>query len=156
MTRTVEEARLLAEKRREDGWDALVVPAVDTAAVPSDADTGEWGFVHVVPDNYADQVTAACESGSFPRYDVYRRLIGGTVCFVTELLDPATETALFVAGKYETADAGGLYREATREGTVQTRLKRLNGEVLATFEHEDVEKFFPDEMATLSGRQNDR
>lgn len=153
MTRTVEEARQLADQRREDGWDAVVVPAADTAAVPSDADTDEWGFVHVVPDNYADQITVACERGSFPRYDVYRRRVGETVCFVTELLDTDTETVLLVAGRYNTGDAAGLYREATRDGVVHTRLRRLNGDHLLTVEHEAVEKFFPDEMASLSGRQ---
>ena len=153
MTRTVEEARHLADQRREDGWNAVVVPAADTAAVPSDADTGEWGFVHVVPDNYADEIAPVCERASFPRYDVYRRRVGETVCFVTELLDPDTETVLLVAGQYGTGEAGGLYREATREGVVHTRLQRLDGELLATIEHEAVEKFFPDEMASLSGRQ---
>lgn len=153
MTRTVEEARQLADQRRADGWEAVVVPAADTAAVPSDAEADGWGFVHIVPDNYAEQVSAAFRAGSFPRYDVYRRRIGETVCFVTELLDPDTETVVLVAGKYNTGEAGGLYREATREGVVQTRLQRLDGDVLATIEHEAVEKFFPDEMASLSGRQ---
>ena len=153
MTRTVEEARLLADQRREDGWDAFVVPAVDTAPVPSDAEEGEWGFVHVVPDNYADRVAAACTNGSFPRYDIYRRRIGETVSFVTELLDPESKTVLLVAGQYTTDDATGLYREATEEGTIRTVLRRLDGERLARFEHEDVEKFFPDGMAARSGRQ---
>ena len=153
MTKTVEEARLLADERRADGWDAVVVPAADTAAVPSDAETGEWGFVHVVPDNYADRITAASKAGSFPRYDVYRRRVGETVCFVTELLDPDTDTVLLVAGQYDTGEAVGLYREATHEGVVHTRLRRLDGEPLATVEHDAVEKFFPEEMASLSGRQ---
>jgi hypothetical protein len=153
MTRTVEEARLLADQRREDGWDALVVPAVDTAPVPSDAEEREWGFVHIVPDNYAGRVAAACETGSFPRYDIYRRRIGETVSFVTELLDPEHKTVLLVAGQYTTENATGLYHEATSEGTIRTMLQRLDGDRLARFEHEDVEKFFPDGMAARSGRQ---
>jgi hypothetical protein len=95
MTRTVEEARLLADQRREDGWDALVVPAVDTAPVPSDAEEREWGFVHIVPDNYAERVAAACETGSFPRYDIYRRRIGDVlVTAISDLDDQIAELFL--------------------------------------------------------------
>lgn len=153
LTETVEDARRIAAERRESGWEALVVPAVDTAPVPADADEGYSGFVHVVPDNYAEQVTAACGRGNFPRYDVYRRQVGDAVCFVTELLDPETETALLVAGSYRLTDADALYRQASREGVVRTHLRRFDGELLGSFEHERVEKFFPDGMESLSGRR---
>lgn len=153
LTETVEDARRIAEDRREDGWEALVVPAADTAPVPADADEGYSGFVHVVPDNLADRVRAAAGRGSFPRYDVYRRQVGDAVCFVTELLDPETETALLVAGSYRLANADALYRQANREGVVRTHLRRLDGELLGSFEHERIEKFFPDGMESLSGRR---
>ena len=163
ITKTVEEAQLLADQRREAGWNALVVPAVESTAISSDsdadsdadmdADSGRWGFVHVVPADLTEQVTAACTGGTFPQYDVYRRKIGETVCFVTELLDPETATVLLVAGRYTTSDAAALYREATREGLVRTHLQDLDGEALATFEHEDVTKFFPEGMASPDGQQ---
>lgn len=157
MTKTVEEARLLADQRREAGWDALVVPAVETTAISNDSDDDtdpdSWGFVHVVLDDLSEQVTAACTGGTFPQYDVYRRKIGETVCFVTELLDPETESVLLVAGRYTTDEAAALYREATREGLVRTHLRDPDGEALATFEHEDVAKFFPEGMASPNGQE---
>lgn len=155
MTRTVDEARLLADQRREDGWDALVVPAAETIPVPSDAGE-EWGFVHTVPDTDADGVATVCKKGSFPRYDIYRRRIGETVLFITELLDLDRKTVLLVAGQYSTENAAALYREAIREGAIRTVLQRTDGERIARFEHEDVEKFFPDTMAGGSGHESGR
>lgn len=149
----VDDARRVAEQRREEGWEAVVVPAVDTAPVPSDAERGHSGFVHVVPESVADAVATACERAEFPRYDVYRRQVGGEFFFVTELLDPDAETALLIAGTYRIADATALYRQASREGVVRTHLRRLNGERLGAVEHEAVEKLFPAEMATLAGRR---
>ncbi|KPN31605.1 hypothetical protein SY89_02354 [Halolamina pelagica] len=148
----VEDARRLADERRENGWEAVVVPAVDTAPVPEDADRGYSGFVHVVPESVADAVSAACDRAAFPQYDAYRRQVGGEFFFVVELLDPATETALLIAGTYRSTDAVPLYRQASREGVVRTHLKRLNGERLGSVEHESIEKLFPEGIETLAGR----
>lgn len=148
----VEDARRIAEQRREEGWAAIVVPAVDTAPVPEAADREYSGFVHVVPESLADEVAAACERSEFPRYDVYRRQVGGDFFFVVELLDADTETALLIAGTYPVADAVPLYRQASREGVVRTHLKRLNGEHLGSVEHEEIAKLFPEGMDTLAGR----
>ena len=148
----VEDARSIAEKRREDGWEAVVVPAVDTAPVPADADRGYSGFVHVVPESVADDVSAACDRAEFPTYDAYRRAVDGEFFFVVELLDPETRTALLIAGTYRATDAVALYRQASREGVVRTHLKRLNGDRLGSVEHGSVEKLFPEGMETLAGR----
>ncbi|NHX36083.1 MULTISPECIES: DUF7529 family protein [Halolamina] len=148
----VEDAHRIADERREDGWEAVVVPAVDTAPVPDDADRGYSGFVHVVPESVADEVAAACERAAFPQYDAYRRQVGGDLFFVVELLDPATETVVLIAGTYRATDAVALYRQASREGTVRTHLKRLNGERLGSVEHESIEKLFPEGIETLAGR----
>ncbi|GAB7093225.1 hypothetical protein JCM30237_03770 [Halolamina litorea] len=149
----VDDARSIADQRREAGWEATVVPAVDTSPVPADAEQGYSGFVHVVPESLADEVAAACERAAFPRYDAYRRSVGGDLFFVVELLDPETETALLVAGTYRAADAVPLYRQASREGVVETHLTRLNGESLGSIEHDAIEKLFPDGMETIAGRK---
>lgn len=149
----VDDVRRLAQQRREDGWEAVVVPAVDTAPVPDDAEQERSGFVHVVPESVADDVAAAFERATFPRYDAYRRQMGNDFFVVVELLDPETETALLIAGTYRVADAVGLYRQASREGVVSTHLTRLNGEGLGSVEHESVEKLFPEGMAARAGRQ---
>ncbi|WP_049981125.1 DUF7529 family protein [Halolamina rubra] len=148
----VEDARRIADERREAGWEAVVVPAVDTAPVPADAERGYSGFVHVVPESVADDVAAACDRAAFPQYDAYRREMGGNFFFVVELLDPETETALLIAGTYRSTDAVALYRQASREGVVRTHLKRLNGERLGSVEHESIEKLFPEGIETLAGR----
>lgn len=149
----VDDARRIAEQRREAGWDAIVVPAVDTAPVPEDAEQGYSGFVHVVPDNVADDVAAACARAEFPQYDAYRRQVGEQFFFVVELLDPDTETALLIAGTYRITDAAALYRQASREGVVRTHLRRLNGEPLGSVKHEKIAKLFPEGMQTVAGRQ---
>lgn len=148
----VEDARRIAEQRREEGWEAIVVPAVDTSPVPEAAEKEYSGFIHVVPESLADDVAAACQRSEFPRYDVYRRQVGEEFFFVVELLDADTETVLLIAGTYRVADAAALYRQATREGVVRTHLTRLNGEHLGTVEHEAIAKLFPEGMDTLVGR----
>jgi len=148
----VEDARRIAQQHRDEGWTAVVVPAVDTSPVPEAAEKAYSGFVHVVPASLADEVAAACEQSEFPRYDVYRRRVGGEFFFVVELLDADTETALLIAGTYRVADAAALYRQADREGVVRTHLTRLNGEHLGAVEHGAIMKLFPDGMDTLAGR----
>lgn len=142
---TLEDMEALAAQREADGWDVVTIHAGDTG--PETAEQGvtdTHGLVYVVPGNQAEAFEEAFEAGEFPVYDVYRQVMEGRVFVVTELLDPDTETAVFVAGNFWRHQAGALVREAREEGTMYTHLQKLDGTHLGSFEHEGFEKFFPD------------
>lgn len=142
--RTLEDMEATAEEREADGWETLTVAAGDTAPEYPDAgDSDRFGLVHVVPGNKADEIAAFVESGSFPRYDVYRADVQNRVFLVTELLDPETERSILVAATYERPEAMELIGTARERDEMYTHLQRLDGTPIATFEHSDVEKFFP-------------
>lgn len=150
---TLADAREIGATRKQEGWYPIIVPAGDTTPVPDIDDINDpWGFVHTVPSNFADEVTGAVEEGTFPKYDVYRNRVDNDVYFATELLDPETQICLLVVGMYSISDADTLYQQAVRKGNIRTHLQTLDGTVIASFEHEAVEKFFPDVMDALAGR----
>lgn len=142
--RTLADMEALANEREDEGWDAVAVAAGHTAPKSRDGGgTGEYGLVHVVPGNRADAIRAACERGTFPRYEVYRGATESRVFLVTELLDPDTETALLLAGNYRRHVARGLVRTVEETGTMYTHVQKLDGTRLGSFEHDDPAKFFP-------------
>jgi hypothetical protein len=141
--RTLDDATDLAEERAEAGWETLVIPAGHTAPEnPDTGDTGRWGMAHVIPGNKADEFESLSD-GNFDSYDVYRAETEGREFIVTELLDAAGELAVFVVGTYELRFADVLIETAMEEDKMHTHLQRLNGTHVASVEHEDPEKFFP-------------
>lgn len=141
---TLDEMNAMADEYEAEGWEAIAVPAGDTAPRPPDIDDREYyGIVHVVPDNFADEIEEVLPDGEFDEYDVFRQEIDGRVFFVTEFRDRATETVIFVAGQYMMMDAVNLIGQVHEDGYVETYLKRLNEDVVAKFHHEEPEKFFP-------------
>lgn len=145
-TRTLDDMAAMAAEREDAGWRTIAIPAGHTAPEPPDAGTdGRFGLVYVVPGNKAEPFREAAEAGAFPRYEVYRGATGSRVYLVTELLDPDTETAIYVAGNYRRQDATRLLRAARRRGTMYTHLQTLDETHLGTFEHGSYEEFFHDE-----------
>jgi L-rhamnose mutarotase len=141
---TLDEMNAMGDDYEQQGWNAICVPAGDTAPRPPEIDDKEYyGIVHVIPDNFADEIEAVLPEGEFAEYDVFRREIDGRVFFVTEFRDTATETVILVAGQYMLMDAAALIDQVREDGYVETYLKRLNEEIVGKFEHEDPEKFFP-------------
>ncbi|WP_049922948.1 DUF7529 family protein [Halopiger djelfimassiliensis] len=141
---TNDEMELLAETRREDGWETVSIPAVDTATVSRDAGREDWfGIVHVIPGNYADAFTDAFERGTFPQYEVYRNVVDGFAFQVTELLDPEIETAILLAGQYELRYVPGMRSTAHEEDMLYTHVKTLDGTVLGSFRHDEFEPLMP-------------
>lgn len=144
-TRTLDEMAAMAAEREDDGWRTVIIPAGHTAPEPPDAGAdGRYGLVYVVPGNKAEAFREAAEAGTFPRYEVYRGTTESRVFLVTELLDPDTETAVYVAGTYRRQDATPLLRAARRQETMYTHLQTLDETQLGTFEHESHEEFFDD------------
>ncbi len=141
---TIDEAHALADERAAAGWETLVLPTLDTATEPPDVGPdGRYGLVHVVPDNYVDQLTAL-SSDSFDAYDVYRAENDGRVFLVTELLASDHKLAVFVVANYELRYADGLISAAFEDGRMYTHFERLDDTHLLSIEHEQPAKFFPD------------
>jgi len=142
---TVGDAERMAEGKAEEGWETVVLPAGDMAPEPpEDGIEGRYGLAYVVPGNRADTLEEMLETASFPEWEVYRTTVEGQVFIVTELLDPDAEMAAYVAGNYELRLAESLIKTAAERGTVYTHLQRLDQTPVASFEHEDWRRFFPE------------
>lgn len=159
---TIEEMKASAAEYEEDGWESHYVAALDTAPISADqaqrsrGDYG-WGLVHTLPDNFTDAFADAIERGSFPEYDVFRRLVDGRVFHLVVLRDPDERIALFVAGNYRLQEAEGCIATARREGEIRTWLTATDGTVVGTVRHEEPSKFFPrwDDFESFFGRDGD-
>lgn len=141
---TIEETELIAEDRRERGWEAITIPAAHTspAGEPRDAEE-QPGLVHIVPDNHADAFADAFESGTFPEFEVYRNEVEGNVFLVTELVDPETETVVLIRGRYDFSLAEGMISAAMETGAIYTHVKTIDGTLLGSIRHELVTPFVP-------------
>lgn len=145
--RTIEDMRAVAEDRRNDGWDVVAVPAINTSPVSKSQgdDPTRFGLVHVIPDNHADAFSEALERGEFPKYQVYRNQVDGYVYLVTELLDPNSETVVLVAAQYDTHLAKGMIRSVLDEDAIFSHFKTINGTPLGSVRHDDIDPFLPDD-----------
>ncbi|QDX40219.1 hypothetical protein [Salarchaeum sp. JOR-1] len=147
---TLADMDALAEELEADGWRTVTLRAGDTATKGLDSnddpedDDVRYGIVHVVPDNDAAAFADAFRDDGFPVYDVYRAEVDGRVFFVTELRDPETETAIFIAGNFLRHYAQPLVEAAVEHGRLYTHVQRLDGTHLGSFEHDGYEKFFPE------------
>jgi len=141
---TNEEMELLAEERREDGWDAVTIPAVHTSIVTKDmGDEDEFGFEYVIPDNYAEEFTAAFDPDAVSEYQVYRTIANQNVFQVIELLAPGDSTAIMIAGMYELRHAGGIQGNARAEEELYTFVRTIDGTRLGLLKHEEYEPLLP-------------
>lgn len=141
---TNEEMTLLAEERREAGWEAVTIPAVHTSVFSRKAGADdEFGIEYVVPDNYAEDFSDAFEPGEFREYQAYRTTVSQGVFQVLELLAPGSETALLVAGMYKLQDASGLEESARQEGALYSFFRTIDGTRLGTVRHEEFEALLP-------------
>ncbi len=142
---TLEDMNGLATRREELGWETVCIAAGDTGTETPDAgNTDRYGLVHVIPGNDADAFRDAFGRGEFPRYDVYRGTTESWAFLVTELLDPGTETAIYIAGSFMAIEARELAVEARAREQMYTHVQKLDGTHLGSFEHDGYEKFFPE------------
>jgi hypothetical protein len=143
-TQTLDDMEALAAEREREGWKPIVVPAGDTAPEPPDSGPPDrYGLVHVVPGNKADALRVAFDAGEFPQYDVYRGETESRVFLVTELLDPETETAIYVAGNFRRRDARALVRTVRETGEMYTHFQKLDETRIGSVRHDGYRKFFP-------------
>lgn len=143
---TNEDMAAVAERRRQEGWDVVTMPALHTSPVSRDMgeDPDRFGLVHVIPDNFADGFEAAYGRGEFSEYLAYREAVENSVFLVTELQDPETRTVIVIAAHYNGQLAGGMVRSAVDAGVIYTHVKTVDGTTLGSFEHENYRPFIPE------------
>ncbi|MBP1922715.1 hypothetical protein J2751_001729 [Halorubrum alkaliphilum] len=138
--RTLEEAQMLADDRREDGWEATYVMAAHTDTVSTDMnDHDRFGLMHVLPNNFADRFTEAYDSDAFSEYLVYGTSVDGVMFVVIELIDPEGHRAILVPCSYDMTMAQGMSESAAEAGVLPSYFKTIDGEILARFDHEEIE-----------------
>lgn len=142
-SQTLEDTTEMAAQRRENGREAVVVPAGDTGVTTVDDGDGIQ-IVFVVPGNKADEVERLVEEHSLESFDVFRRTVDDRVYVVVEYFEP-DGPSMFVAGAYRIGDAGNAVTAANDGATLSTHLRKLDKTPVATFEHADRTKFLPED-----------
>lgn len=137
---TLKEARLLADERREDGWEAGMVMAAHTDAVSRDMnDHDRFGLMHVIPNNYVDRFTELYDPEAFTEYLVYGTAIDGVMYVAIDLIDPERERSIIVPASYDMTMAHGMSEAAAEEGVLPSYFKTIDGEILGRFDHKEIE-----------------
>lgn len=149
---TIEETQLLADERREDGWETTTVMAPHTDTVSREMnDHDRFGLIHVLPNNYADDFRDAFDE-AFTEYLVYGSAIEGVMYVAIELIDPEAERSILVSCKYDMTMAEGMTKSALDEGALYSYFRLISGEVLGRFQYEEFEPLVtPPDGATTSG-----
>ncbi|WP_458207265.1 DUF7529 family protein [Haladaptatus sp. NG-SE-30] len=142
--RTLDDMESMAADLESEGWDVIQIPASHTAPEhPEAGETDRFGFVYVIPDNYAEAFSEAVEAGDFPKYQVFRQEVSSRVFMLTQYLDAETGTAILIAGTYEMMHAPALVKTAMREDEMYSHVQTIDGTVLGSFRHDEYTKFFP-------------
>jgi len=138
--RTLEEAQMLVDEREADGWDATYVLSAHTDAVSRDmGEHDRFGLMHVLPNNYADRFTEAFDPDGFTEYLVYGTSVNGVMFVILELIDPEAERAIIIPCSYDMTMGQGVSQSAAEEGALPSYFKTIDGEILARFDHDEIE-----------------
>lgn len=142
--RTLQEMDELAEERRGDGWEVTTVRADHTDPVTRDmGDHDRFGLSHVVSKSHGERFVDAFDEEAFTDFLVYGTTVDARRFAVTELLDTDEERSIMIANEYPFERARGLAETAEREGRLYTYVRKINGTILGTFEHEEYEPLLP-------------
>ena len=138
--RTLEEMDVIAEDRRADGWSVFTLLSGQTDTVSRDmGEDDKFGLVHVIPDNYADDLVELYDSDEFTEYLAYGRDLDGFMYAVIEFIDPDEERSILLACRYDMAMAQGMVNSVLEEGVLYSHFKTIDGTILGSFEHEEYE-----------------
>lgn len=136
---TLEEVDLIAKERREDGWEATVVMAAHTDTVSKDMNNHDrFGLMHVIPNNYVNKFVQQYDD-SFTEYLAYGTSNNGVMYVVIDLIDPNAERSILVPCSYDMTMAHGMTESAAEEGALYSYFKKIDGEILGEFRHEEFE-----------------
>ncbi|MUV89066.1 hypothetical protein GJ629_03425 [Halapricum sp. CBA1109] len=144
-SRTLDDMEAIAERRREDGWDAVTLTTAQTAPLSRDDgdDPERFGLVTVLPDNYAEEFTEVYEENALDQYQAYSNVVEGFMYLLLEVLDSDSKTTLLLAMRYDLVLADAMATSAYDEGTLFTHVKTIDGTELGTFQHDDFEALLP-------------
>lgn len=142
---TLEDMQAMAADRREAGYEVLTLQAGNTAPIgPDQGETETWGLFYVIPGDEANHFKDLHARADFEETGVYQASIGRYTFIVTECLDHEAEVVLLIAGSYRRRAAPDLVRAALDQNKMFSHVKKLDGTILGTIEHDDPEAFFPD------------
>ena len=137
---TLDEAKLLADERRQNGWESTVVMSAHTDTVSRDMkDHDRFGLMHVIPNNHADTFTEWYDPETFTEDLVYGTSVNGVMFVAIELIDPEAERSIVVPCSYDMTRAHGMTESAAEEGALYSYFKTITGDTLGKFRHETVE-----------------
>ncbi|WP_306055281.1 DUF7529 family protein [Natronococcus wangiae] len=136
----------VAERYREDGWDAVVLEPIGVTSVDDD---GRFGLDIAVTDEEYDTVANLVEREdvTFGGAEVYYRPSDGDdrrFALVVER-DEASETAVFVPLTYALSDARAVFERALREEDLQVHVRPDGAERWIVFSHDDPSLFLEEE-----------
>jgi len=141
---TVAELRELEAELEHNGWTTTAIQALHAAPNPPEMGSStESGLSFVIPDNAADELEPVVSDGNFDRYDAFHRRVEDRIYLVVRYLDSEQHRALCLAASYRTRHLQPVIETAAERDTMMTWLKRIDGDVVAQFEHEAYEQFFP-------------
>lgn len=141
--RTLADAERISQSLEDEGWSTLAIPSgTVTLKPPSAGETDRFGFIHVVPDNYADEFLDEFADVDYTSYDVFRKEIEREVYFITVLFSSEGRKAVLLAGAYLSDTESALEEAGKEEDAMYTHLQRLDGKHLCSVQHDQFGKFF--------------
>jgi hypothetical protein len=137
----LEECRAIAAEFSEDGWETLVV---QPGTVTSVYERERCGLDVLVPKNQYEPLAEWVEEEeiTFPHSEVYCREETEVVLLVVVMQDPESRKAVVFPAYYGREDEEELFERASKEGELNTYLRKLNGEMVV-FAHDDPDIFRP-------------
>jgi len=137
-SRTLDEMHLIAEDRREDGWEVTTIMTPHTDGVSKDMGNHDrFGLMHIIPNNYIDDFLDAYDEDTYTEYLFYVNEVESFLYGVIELVDPANERSILIAFRYDLILSGGMVQSAIEAGCLYSHIKRIDGEILASIPYEE-------------------
>lgn len=141
---TLDDMEDIAEDRREDGWDVTTVVSARTNTTSKETSRdGNWGLMHIVPNNFGERFSEVYDEDEFTEYLAYGTVIDGFVYLVTEFIDPDGRRSVLVASRYDMVWAQGMLTNAREEDVLYTHVRTIDGTILGSFVHEDWKPLVP-------------
>lgn len=139
----LEECRAIETEFSEDGWETLLIqPGTITTVYERD----RCGLDVLVPGNQYEPLAGWVEEDGipFPHSEVYCREETEVVLLVVVMQEPEARKVVVFPAYYGREDEEGLFERASKEGELNTYLRKLNGEMVV-FSHDDPDIFRPPE-----------
>ena len=139
--RTIADLQTLAETFSERGWDVISTPAGHLGVATPSPDSDRWGLIPIIPGDVADQIDGLADVDTFDQATVYRQQSGGRAYLVIQYRDEDRTRLIQFAGSCEVTPLRRVTDHAAEAGGLPVHLRRLSGEYVASFTHDDWETF---------------